>query len=163
MRHGNEITALAARPSVSHQSIRQASPRSRPRYQVETASTRFVELCVSSNVCARFRYRLRAARSAIRAGRPCCAIGLWKSRLLHSMPSSRQSCFAFSMISATVGSDTVGPKVRRARVGQRTRGLGSAGAPTPPALQPTRRRDNTYKYGCRLRVTVPRRPSPAAR
>jgi hypothetical protein len=30
--------------------------------------------------------------------------------LLHSVPSSGQSCFAFSMISATVGSDTVGPK-----------------------------------------------------
>jgi hypothetical protein len=116
--------------------------RSRPRYQVETASTRLVELCVSSNVCARFRYLLRAATSAIRAGRRCCAIGFWKSRLLHSMPSSRQSCFAFSMISATVGSDTVGPKVRRAgRTARSSIGF-SRRAPTPPALQPTRRRDN---------------------
>ena len=86
-----------------------------PRYQVETASTRFVELCVSSNVCARFRYLLRAATSAIRAGRPCCAIGFWKSRLLHSMPSSRQSCFAFSMISSTVGSDIINPRARSSR------------------------------------------------
>jgi hypothetical protein len=66
---------------------------------------------VSSNTCARFRYLLRAATSAIRAVRRCCTIGFWKSRLLHKMPSSRQSCFAFSMISETVGSDTVGSKV----------------------------------------------------
>jgi len=66
---------------------------------------------VSSNACARFRYLLGAATSAIRAVRRCCAIGFWKSRLLHKMPSSRQSCFAFSMISETVGSGTVGSKV----------------------------------------------------
>jgi hypothetical protein len=30
--------------------------------------------------------------------------------LLHSMPSRRQSCFAFSMISSTVGSDIIKPQ-----------------------------------------------------
>jgi hypothetical protein len=135
-----------------------------PRYQVETASTRFVELCVSSNVCARFRYLLRATTSAIRAGRRCCAIGFWKSRLLHSMPSSRQSCFAFSMISATVGSDTVGPKVRRAQGGRRTRGLASAGA--RQLHQRCSRRDVVTigrNTDAACGSPLPRRPSPASR
>ena len=37
------------------------------------------------------------------------------ARLLQSIPSSRQSCFAFSRISATVGSGTVRSKVRSER------------------------------------------------
>jgi hypothetical protein len=40
--------------------------------------------------------------------------------LLHSMPSRRQSCFAFSMISSTVGSDIINPRARSSTIGEET-------------------------------------------
>jgi hypothetical protein len=64
---------------------------------------------VLSKACACLRYSLRSASPAIRAVRLCCAIGLLKSRRFQSGPSRQQSCFDFSMISSTVGSDMAKP------------------------------------------------------